>query len=114
MVQLFWVVVPLALTGLATVMWQSPAFFIEVVNKWVLRACGVMVVLGLVWNQALSVIFGKLISSNDASVMSQIQAARLSAEVPGEWWLGLASFSIYSLFLVAMAHAKIKHDSKSA
>jgi hypothetical protein len=114
MFQLFWLAVPLALTGLATVMWQTPAFFVEVVNKWVLRVCVAAMILGLVWNQALSVIFGKLISSNDAAALAQIQAARLSAEVPGEWWLGLALFAVCNLFLVAMARAKIKHDSDSA
>ncbi|MFP5498073.1 MAG: hypothetical protein ACLGJE_18205 [Gammaproteobacteria bacterium] len=112
MIQLFWIVVPLAITGLATVMWQSPTFYIEVVTRWVLRATVVLMVLGLVWNQALSVVFGKLISSNDAVIIEQIQAARLSAEVPGIWWAGLVLFCIYNLLLLAMAHAKIKHDSK--
>lgn len=109
--KVFWVAVPLALAGLATIAWQSPTFYAEVVSKWLNRAGVCVAAFALIWNQAVYFVFGKLISSNDAAAIQQIQAAKAAAEIPGDWWLGMLLFAGYCILLFAMVQAKIKHDA---
>jgi hypothetical protein len=109
--KVFWVAIPLALAGLATIAWQSPAFYAEVVSKWLSRAGICVAVFALIWNQAVYFVFGKLISSNDAAAIQQIQTAKAAAEIPGDWWLGMLLFAGYCALLMGLSLAKIKHDS---
>lgn len=110
MVQLFWVVLPLLLSGLATIAWQNPGFYKSVMNMWLLRTCLGLLIAGVVWNQAVSFLYGKIIQGSDASTIQMIQNLRLAAEVPGQWWLGLALFFGCHMILVLFARAKLSHD----
>jgi hypothetical protein len=112
--QMFWVIVPLVVAGLATAAWQNPSFYASFFGKWIIRIGLAIWAIGTVWNASLSHAIRSMLHAEPPLSLEAIDRLRAACEVPGEWWMILIFAGVYNIFLMALTHAKMKHEAQKS